>query len=280
MRFLDSCWFKLCRAEEHMNVLEGELQAFLTPDSYRIERAFRRDDKSESGMISGSLVRRVFFSELPLPRWGTLVGDILVNLRAALDHAVYAIAYSGNPDSFINYRRTEFLICDSERAFRQKKRSALRGLPRAAVAVVQQSQPYVGTDDVTNHPLWVLRELSNLDKHRFIPLTTWIAHKLELEITSVSPGVVIHSKEIMHHIRSGDEFVRIHLSYPPTETDPFVDMDRSYWFTIALDENIPWGGKQVQSAMYELIGSVESTLNLLTPYIHNPPDPSLSASAS
>lgn len=90
-----------------------------------------------------------------------LVGEVIHNLRSALDYLVYALAWA---DSRKFQEKTQFPIDDSPRVFKQRKegkRSGLTGLNRSHIAEIERLQPYKRCD-------WTkrLRDLSNHDKHR------------------------------------------------------------------------------------------------------------------
>jgi hypothetical protein len=91
-------------------------------------------------------------------RAGVIAGEILYNLRAALDYLVYVLAEndSGAPQS-----GTQFLIEDTQQGFTARSKRLLKGLSEEHTAIIRQFQPFRGCG-------WtgVLRDLSNADKHR------------------------------------------------------------------------------------------------------------------
>ncbi len=105
----------------------------------------------------------------PFPeRWGVLIGDVVTNLRAALDHAFWAAAvlHSGPPE---NPRELEFPIYATNRSSYTKRAKKLQSLVAPDVwSIVDAMQPFHGGDCAHTSPLEILRYLSNVDKHRFI----------------------------------------------------------------------------------------------------------------
>lgn len=91
-------------------------------------------------------------------RAGMLAGEILYNLRAALDYLIYVLAQH---DSGMVQSGTQFPIEDSQQGFTARKERILKGVSEEHVAIVRQFQPFKGCD-------WtrLLRDLSNIDKHR------------------------------------------------------------------------------------------------------------------
>jgi hypothetical protein len=91
-------------------------------------------------------------------RASMLAGEIVYNLRAALDYLIYVLATndSGTPQS-----GTQFLIEDTQQGFTSRSKRYLKGLTDEHVAIVRQFQPFKGC-----HWTGLLRDLSNPDKHR------------------------------------------------------------------------------------------------------------------
>lgn len=98
-------------------------------------------------------------------RWSVIVGEIVHDLRSALDHLVWELvsADGGKPDDstfFPVYTRAP----DGEfAAYTQKARGPLVGVNKRHVDFIESSQPYQGGKA---KQLGLLRELSNVDKHR------------------------------------------------------------------------------------------------------------------
>src|ERR1700687_47569 len=95
----DSTIVKIERAKEHIRNLEAEINAFWTPDRYAIAPEVDHRTGDEVFKIHGNL-------EVPA-RWGCIVGEVVHNLRSALDHLAWqlVLANGGTPN-----RATEFPI--------------------------------------------------------------------------------------------------------------------------------------------------------------------------
>ena len=108
-----------------------------------------------------------FVESTPTPHeWGAVIGDCLHNMRSALDHLVYALA--GPAASSV---RTEFPIFIDRDKFRSSEPRVLRGVAEAALTIIKWVQPYRWGLRASAHPLWVLHELNNIDKHRLLHVT-------------------------------------------------------------------------------------------------------------
>lgn len=108
-------------------------------------------------------------------RWlGVLIGDVIHQLRACLDHAVYALATRNgrvltdkevkNLEFLIRKTRTDF---DADWRVSQGFFKSLIGVDE--LTVMESCQPYKRNPaSPSSDPLWLLRELDNIDKHRSV----------------------------------------------------------------------------------------------------------------
>ncbi|MBI4261368.1 MAG: hypothetical protein HY658_12475, partial [Actinobacteria bacterium] len=98
-----------------------------------------------------------------------VLGDALHNYRSALDHLVFQLALMGR-DGGDAPEGTQFVIRDTPEAFEKAKaRGYLDGVAQQHQDMIESVQPYRSADPAL-HPLGLLRDLSNVDKHRIIHL--------------------------------------------------------------------------------------------------------------
>ncbi len=126
----------------------------------------------------GGRVRKYGISHLPaLPGdAGLKLGDSLHNFRAVLDNLAYTIAEENTPGGLTSAERKaiSFPIAIQESDFRDAiSKRVIEKMPGPAQAVVKGLQPYHRGQGADRHPLAVLRKLSDLDKHRTIPVVRW-----------------------------------------------------------------------------------------------------------
>ena len=108
--------------------------------------------------------------------WPLILSDVATNLRAALDFVAWQLALrriredglSGEPR-----RITGFSICDSpgnsSGGFANHvDNGPLTDVLQAAIPIIASFQPYPTPQRPENHLLAILRELSNLTKHRVL----------------------------------------------------------------------------------------------------------------
>ena len=155
---LADAYLKTARAKYHLDSLRDELAVFYDSEPYR----FLRQDDAERQR------HRLIFQVRAIPDQIWLIaGDFLYCLRASLDHLVWALARltTDSPS-----RRTQFPILNqvNDKHFERQT----RGVPPEAATIIKDLQPYHRGDAISirSHQLWQLGELSNLDKHRRIPL--------------------------------------------------------------------------------------------------------------
>jgi len=97
----------------------------------------------------------------PIPEeWDLLAGEAIQNLRASLDHAVWAAAERPNSN-------TKFPIFTDSGRFESIGRGNIERVSEELRAIIEKRQPFkVAPQAPEREPLEVLRLLSNQDKHR------------------------------------------------------------------------------------------------------------------
>ncbi|HEX9993995.1 MAG TPA: hypothetical protein VGB14_13785 [Acidimicrobiales bacterium] len=164
------------------------------------------------------------------PALGLIFGDCLHNFRATLDNLIYSLSELHcrrllTPDEA---NRPFFPIAGYKTDFRKaRRRGAIAYLPARVQARVQRLQPYKTEEEPEWHPLSILRELSDRDKHRFalIGIGTPSHHSYVYE-----PGV--QGRYIANILEPGTPFFE--LVVPPHLAK--VDMQVNLSFAISLKE--------------------------------------------
>jgi len=146
---------KIKRAEKHLAELEAAAEKYR--DSYNHVAVAGENAKFAQGEPN--------FRKLPIIHFEMLAvaGDVLHNLRSALDHVMYHLALVANPNaSEAVLRKISFPIGDSLHGYKSL-RGKIKGIiePRA-LQFIDGLKPYKGGNDA----LWKLHETNNIDKHR------------------------------------------------------------------------------------------------------------------
>jgi hypothetical protein len=93
----------------------------------------------------------------------SLAGDVIHNLRSALDHLANQLALVGCPTlTDKELRQIEFPIAETLKKYEDDKARKVKGMRPEAVKAIDDLKLYKGGND----PLWRLHELDNIDKHR------------------------------------------------------------------------------------------------------------------
>ena len=154
---------KLDRAEEHLRALERDIRAFLEGKPCAVIHEW--DPDSLTSVTTARINRE------PPTHMALVAGDCVHNLRSALDYLINSLVVSaGNEPN----DRTAFPIFKDEGRFRGRDPRPTKGLTQPMMAAVERLQPFnaAGRSDPSRpeHPLVVLRALSNWDKHRLLIL--------------------------------------------------------------------------------------------------------------
>jgi hypothetical protein len=210
---LDYLVMKVERAKAHLDALNPEIDAY-AKDSHVITK---RDD-----IINGRSIRRTQWKAMP-PIIGMLLGEFLYCLRSGLDQLMWQLALpSARKD-----RAKEICFPVFESISNPKKekhfRLVLKLFPDEVAQIVENLQPFQLKSSAKDHPLWILHELCNLDKHRVIPINSRI---LELFVPN-------HPAVRMDHFEAEDA---IEISVPILDkhlldfkTDPVMKIEFGEW---------------------------------------------------
>jgi len=154
---------KRARATDHLNTLFDATREFIESEPYVVTEKF---DAERNRFIYNVAARRD-----PPESIGVILGDVVHNLRSALDHLVWQLVllYGNHPgrwNQFPIYSGRQDFLTDVVHA----ERGPLHGIPQDSKAwtLIEQAQPYRRGKGRKTHALAVLRELSNEDKHRVV----------------------------------------------------------------------------------------------------------------
>ncbi len=176
MASLEPIHLKIARANEHLQSLEEELGRYYAtyPAEFVPDPEIYRDE-SGAQYVFGSIK-----VESPPPSLAIIMGDVLQNLRTALDYLVWELVCTNKE---IPGKHNAFPICRTQNDFMsQLGRNCLLGVHPDAIAEVARLQPYFDGSDVDKSFLWTLNEFTNINKHRRVLLTN-------LKAVPIPPGI-------------------------------------------------------------------------------------------
>jgi len=173
----DGIWAKIEWAEHHRKALDDYIISIQRDKTKR--STLRADLNTKTGY---HVLKVVDVADLTFERErvALLVGDVVNNLRAALDHLVFQLAahrMNGEHDA----SRTQFPIDHKKGVFtsRSKRKGSLSQVASKHRTMIEKYQPYkrarieMTWSNPFIHPLALLQRLSNGDKHHI--LTTTVA---------------------------------------------------------------------------------------------------------
>lgn len=162
----ESARAKIARAREHFDFLKTDFARFIGGKPYSIRK--EREPDSDITLL--------IYEPEPIPDcWSVHLGELLYNLRSALDHTVCELSGGVSGSEFPIFKDV-LLFYELEKPKDRQKATARSGLHKTrrithqqAWSYIEAMQPY-NADKPRNTPLWGLHELNNIDKHRTLHL--------------------------------------------------------------------------------------------------------------
>jgi len=207
---LDGALRKVARAEEHLNALTALSDEFFNErELYGLRQERDADDPRWIKYI-------IAVADNPPPSWGVLLGDVVHNLRSALDHLVWRLVSLTGAEGD---RRTQFPIVCYARAWVRAQGRSLRGVHKEHRAFIRALQPFQRSHSQQFHPLAQLAWLSNVDKHRIVHASLVIggwSSSPTLTLLNVTSADVADFRSVVHRIRpeNGTEVARTFFANP------------------------------------------------------------------
>ncbi len=171
---------KFRRARYHLQELRRHvLDWFSEPDSHS---EWWEDDPNDPDYV----LIKARAKQIPSEPFALIVGDVIQNLRNCLEHLAFELASAYTkplPDQMASQSQFPVVgdvnskgIPGQGSVMFQSQRKCIQGIDPAAQSVIEGLQPYQRGNDFFNDPLWLLKGLSNVDKHRTLHLSTLYPH--------------------------------------------------------------------------------------------------------
>ncbi|NQW24077.1 MAG: hypothetical protein HQ475_11585 [SAR202 cluster bacterium] len=163
MNELDGVRVKIARAKKHLVELKGGLDDWRVLEPYPIVVEIEPDSRDQLWKVG---------SEPISPPAFPVIGDILFNLRSALDHLAWQLVLKANgvPD-----HRTEFPIFNDPDRWKRESPRKMLGMNQAIQDRIKALQPCFSSHKNRKKAIWGLQEYGNTDKHRtllVVPVST------------------------------------------------------------------------------------------------------------
>ena len=209
----------------------------------------------------------------PEPELALVIGEILHNLHSSLDSVVWQLTVPPQP---LRPNRIQFPIfkdvtdvpgSPGVRGYYNSGTRLLKEIDPVTHSVVRDLQPCFAPDPDA-HPLWLLNQLHNIDKHRTLLLVTTAVGSAGFAVRSGNPQEVSIIRDVeLGPLEDGMEIYRLRVRKGADVTlQPFFS------FKIALGETglkvDPWPVTFVLSQLYKFV-SVE-VFNAFIPFFPRP----------
>ncbi|WP_344875977.1 hypothetical protein [Allokutzneria multivorans] len=174
---------KAARAWDHIGDLRSRLLDFRSAEPYSLTPRMTDDAERVDYVLNiHHAVPAVF---------GSIVGDVLHNLRSALENLAFRLAVLSNEEELTErlQHRAAFPICETPDAFDAWLRNRPKEMfSEAARAALREAQPFAELDRFKArepwrdesyeqhahwHPLHRMNRLWNIDKHRHLAVMAW-----------------------------------------------------------------------------------------------------------
>ena len=196
---------KLERAKHHLRDFEGRIPAIDERRAYPVREQVEHDGEQDV------YVARLDIPEPSDPLLPVIAGELMFNLRSALDHL--AVAMTAKPN-----RSTAFPIFTDDidardpgsrkylhRDARKAWKAMTKGFPEGAMPIVEAAQPYMHRRegrDPQHAALALLGSLQNADKHnRLILVVSGLRNPVVWVNTGRSKKVRISDRRLPEHRR-------------------------------------------------------------------------------
>ena len=165
-------------AHEHLQTFRDEVRAFIHSNPQHNDQKLHPKGNGEWELITYWVV-----SKEPQVQLSILAGEIIHLIRSSLNHIIYQLSLE-RASSSRDLETTEFPIFKESPQFNAKITRGknigrptfggglykIRFVQPLAQAAIKTLQPYIAGQQALSHPLWILHELSNINKHRRLHL--------------------------------------------------------------------------------------------------------------
>jgi hypothetical protein len=234
---LSGVWTKIARAEEHLTLLDAEVRAFIEGNNQPFVLSIPYLDADSGWHVVYGIVERE-----PPPRLGVILGDVLHNVRSALDHLVWQLVLLRAKKGKAPSDNNAFPIVATKHGWDSAVNSLLQGVSGPHRAIIKRVQPYHRASTPEQTYLGMLKSLSNVDKHRIVhpmfavlrdPGTGPTAARFEV---TRGRGAVVQQQFRHGRMEHGAELMRARVE--PLEDDTEVKMDGDAPVDVAFGEDL------------------------------------------
>lgn len=244
----DGVRIKFARAELHAQELRKQIADYLQSSPF--------EPYEEEEASSGDLIVRVRVQQNPPLALGGIIGDVIHNLRAALDQITWnlVLANGHTPNT-----STQFPVGKDQSDFGKAVKSRLKGVSSDALNLVKDLRVYPTGDE----KLWTLHRLDIADKHRTL-IPVGASHEAVNVMTTFAgfdnvplnfPAIAIRPADRQYPLKDGAEIFRVMKA---ARGGP-ADWQRrfSFTFTVAFGDGAPVAGEPIDPMIPDLVSYVQ-----------------------
>lgn len=255
---LFGCQLKMRRAHVHLHELDNALEEFIGSKPYDVVYDFESEPDQH-------LIRFKIW-ERPELWWSPIIGDIVHNVRSALDHLAWQLVIrngrnpQGARSQFPIFTRDPFdptiYRCSKEaKRARVSWKNQTRGMHKADVELLKRLQPYNGPDSPHEHPLARLSQFSNWDKHREFHFPSQVFMDYCFAATMKDVRItLLYLKPRGEALEHGE--IIASYSVVATGSKPKVNMNPKVLFDVAFGRGSPLEGLGIKETLPALINHV------------------------
>jgi hypothetical protein len=237
---LDGIREKIARAREDFQTIEGEVRAWFAGKLYPVIHY-------HDSLTGWHSVKPEPITELIPLRWPVVLGELIHDLRSALDHLITLLVIAngqttnrGNQFPIYSYGRDATWTKSDWSQRRSHFRRCVSGMSSDDIAVIKSLQPYRRRRRarLPYIALETIAEFSNLDKHQTLPAVftvtvPWQTYRVNV---TAPPG----TREVARRVPTGGtvtpigetELFALQIDPPATSPRPFSGI-RWSWATTA-----------------------------------------------
>jgi hypothetical protein len=152
---LDALRIKYARAQEHRAAWDRALDKWVATMPYAL-----RGEADPSGWF----VIRLVVREPPPPELSLTFVDMISNLRATLDHIIWALVKESGNDT---HEQLTFPCVLNRKHWPSARGSQLKNVPKQWIPAIEQAQPFTAPKP-RRHPMYALHRLDITNKHRLL----------------------------------------------------------------------------------------------------------------
>ncbi len=244
---------KIDRAKQHLEELQKEIDTFFKLQPYKIST--KRDPQTK---------RLIYYltDVMSVPDKIALIsGDIVQNLRSALDHLAYGLFIKEN-NGTVSARHIYFPIENDFQTYENEKLRKTKGISSEKVKLIDSTRPYKGGNDL----LWAIATLNNTDKHRLLITVGSTFGSVDIGALMIDQMRKImkdkHLPDIPLFISPADNLFplkrgdQLFMDSPNAEANPKMQ----FRFEVVLNEKGVVEGQPVSATLESMIKEVEKLI--------------------